>query len=142
MIKTKKQSSTLLSRQTYAPSILMIGRDPKNTENLRVGLENNGCQVRYISHKIDQAIRHQYYDLAVIDIDNYRENTDTYKQLTHNCALSQMPLIILSSKTADMDLDETLSVHFPIYHICQDIATESILLQLVNQIHYMTYRYT
>jgi len=143
MITTKKQGTPLFGHQTYAPSVLIIGSESQNTEGLKTRLENNGCHVQYISHKIDRAIRHQYYDLAIIDIDNYKESAEIYKQLKNNCALGQTPLIVLSSpKTTDVDLGKTLNLQFPVYYVRQDVAAESILLQLVNQIHYMTYRYT
>ena len=144
VIPAKEWYDSERESRTYPPSILIIGSNSPQTLKLAQQLKNNGCRVRRIDSSCDDlaAVRQQYFDLIVLDLELIeRPDSEMYQKLKTDPELASIPLIILMTRAQLEAALTELEISPLVYYLAKDALTESRLLQLIGQIHYMIYRY-
>ena len=125
-----------------APSILMVagGRSPQTIE-LKQRLENRGCHVYQFdtdSEHLGRTIEN-YFDIILINLEQPAgDDFEIFEKLKVTPELINIPIILMSNEATranrpKFDPD-------PVYWLTRD-CSEAMLLQIIAQIHYLTYRY-
>jgi CheY-like chemotaxis protein len=134
----------------YSPSILVVSDSSARLTQLAQWLESKGCQVYglNINSNTLASVSQIYFDLMVVDLESFEQvssknNEDLFvvlQKLKAHAELSSLPLIILTNCN-EIRTSLTNSMTGPVYCLGKGPATEAILLQIVAQIHYLSYRY-
>jgi CheY-like chemotaxis protein len=138
---------------SYYPSILLVTDDCQQVLNFKQWLEAEGCQVYRANlndlNEIRDACRHILFDLILLSLQTAEVSQtegmnpslrSLYKNLQSAPALLTLPLVVLNPcQSLETTLDK-LGVG-PVYHILQNAALKVSLLQTIEQIYYLTYRY-
>ena len=150
MKKTKKLYHTNPRYTAYSPSILMITDNPARLLKLKRQLEDNGCQVCLTDPSSDSlaTARQKYFDLIVLDAEQPGENAfEVYQKLKGYPELVKIPAVILTTCNRAKEAISSLKMGW-VYFLTAphtDAQESSIgigLLNFIEQIHYLTYRYT
>ncbi len=127
----------------YPPSILVIEDTPCQAPKLKPGLENNGCRVHQIGTCVEElsAVQHKFFDLIVFntklcDVDS----CVACQRLETDPELSGVPAVILATYGLPGEVIGKLRTS-PIYYLAKDAFAVGRLLQIIEQIQYLTYRY-
>ena len=133
----------------YSPSLLVVSDNSARLTQLTQWLESKGCQVYGLNLNLNTlaAVSQIYFDLMVVDLESFERvsstNEDLFavlQKLKAYPGLSSLPTIILSN-CDEVRTSITNSVIGPVYCLSKGPSTEAILLQIVAQIHYLSYRY-
>lgn len=131
----------------YSPSILLVADSATRLTQIEGWLKSKGCQVTGVYPNMLASASQQYFDLIIVDLDSF-EGVDpdetlfaVVQKLKAYPELSLLPLIILTGCNEIRGPGAHSLAGRPIYYLGQGPATEAILLQIVAQIHYLTYRY-
>lgn len=143
MIATKELHDLNYRCREYPPSILIVGSDDERIQNLKQRLEDNGCDVYYVNARSGDLVAayQKYFDLTVLDVESPQDRVEVYRQLETKLRLTDTPLVVLMANNDDQQLMNESNAPLPVYHIAKGVAVETKLLQIVEQVHYMTYRY-
>lgn len=121
-----------------APSILMVtaGRSSQTIE-LKQRLENRGCHVHQIetdSEHLGRTIEN-YFDMILINLEQPAgDDLEIFEKLTVTPELADIPVILMSNEAT------RATSPGPVYWLSRD-SSEAMLLQIIAEIHYLTYRY-
>lgn len=134
----------------YSPSILVIADSSNRLFELTQWLEDKDCQVKGVNINANKlaSVAQQYFDLIVVDLETFEQaDPATHKALLVMLqtlegypGLSTLPTVILTSCDQVRNLINH-SVTGPVYCLAKDASTEAIFLQIMAQVHYLTYRY-
>jgi len=137
----------------YCPSILLVTEDCGRVNRVKQWLEAEGCQVYGVNiHNVNEllhACRNILFDLIVLNIeaselDPSAEMGKTlrslYKNLKAAPALLTLPMVVMTACDDVKAAIEKLAVR-RVYSVGQDEVAHSTLLQTIEQVHYLTYRY-
>jgi CheY-like chemotaxis protein len=128
---------------SYPPSILMVAKRSAQVLKIKQDLENNGCQVHFTGICCDDLVRvrQKYFDLMVLDVDQSDEQGwGVYKMLKSYPELAEIPWVILAACDDSGEAINELKKG-PVYVLTKDASAAAMLLQIINQVHYLTYRY-
>jgi CheY-like chemotaxis protein len=135
----------------YSPSSLIVSDSSSRLFALKQWLECRGCHVKGVNiHHSGKlaSVSKQYFDMMVVDLESF-EQTESETQADLLAAiqklkaypgLSSLPTIILTNCTR-LRMLINRSVAGSVYCLTRDTSTEASLLQIMAQIHYLTYRY-
>ncbi len=134
---------------TYPPSILIVTDCWLYALRLKRRLENEGCQVACTSPNpagMATACR-KYLDLIVLDLeDPDAGGSEVCQKLRADAQLTDVPVVILATCSCAEGAMNGLSMG-RIYCLSNtqsdggDASVETKLLGIIEQIHYLTYRY-
>jgi CheY-like chemotaxis protein len=129
---------------TYPPSVLIVGDSTRHGLKLKRGLENKGCRAYWSDTSPDslRKARQEYFELIVLD--NERSDVDVFEvcqKLKTDPELADIPVVMLSPRKYAEDAVNKSSVGL-VYFLANDISAEARLWQIIEQVHYMNYRYT
>jgi CheY-like chemotaxis protein len=125
-----------------APSILMVagGRSPQTIE-LKQRLENRGCHVYQFdtdSEHLGRTIEN-YFDIILINLEQPAgDDFEIFEKLKVTPELINIPIILMSNEATRANRPKFDPG--PVYWLTRD-CSEAMLLQIIAQIHYLTYRY-
>ena len=136
-----------------SPSILLVTEDCRRAHRFKEWLEAEGCRVFSVNiHNADDVLnscRNILFDITVLNIDasevsRSREMYETLRSLYKNLmavpALLTLPMVIMTDCEQVETTIERLAVR-SVYHIPRSDSVKDILLQTIEQIHYLTCRY-
>jgi CheY-like chemotaxis protein len=127
---------------SYRPSILVVTDDLLQALKLGWVLENNDCCVYQTNTNLAglTVARQKYFDLIVFDLESASiAGLEIGPKLKANPNLTGLPVILLT--TGDHG-EEALNLDLGVvYDISKDARAELRVLQLVEHLHYLTYRY-
>lgn len=139
---TQEMGGVARGYTSYPPSILVVTDDLCQALKLGQVLENNDCCVYQTNTSLDGLTPtwQKYFDLIVFDLEPAPiDGLEIGSKLKTNPNLTGLPIILLA--TSDPG-EEALNINLGlVYHIAKDAWTETRLLQLVEHLHYLTYRY-
>lgn len=141
--KTKELPPPDDGYKNYPPSILIVTDRSHHTHKLTKELENNGCQVYWSdTSPANLALAcHRYYDVIVLDLKSTDGNGVEVHQNIKACPeLAGVPVVVLDTPKTHNETVILFSRR-PVYHLPRDSSIATKLLQIVSQIHYLTYRY-
>ncbi len=134
---------------TYLPSILILDDSSPATQKLKQQLETNGCQVCRSDIASDDSlaiVRRKYFDIIVLNLERpdmvgakIRQKLKTDPELTH------IPVVMLTAPDrveAVKGLKESKVYYLPKFQgDTENARIGAELLQIIEQIHYLTDRY-
>ncbi len=141
--KTKELPVADDGYRSYPPSILIVSDRPHQARKLTKELENNGCQVQWTGTGAAAlaAVCQRYFDVIVLDLDQTGQNRQEVLQTVKACpSLADIPVVMLTTPKNSEDAAKIFSPRL-IYDLPRDNSIATTLLQIVSQIHYLTYRY-
>jgi CheY-like chemotaxis protein len=125
------------SYREYLPSILLIA------ERFCKALAHKGCKVYQTEANSEGLARasQNYFDVIVLDMDQSAEkDLAVYQKLKRYPELADIPLVILfPGDTPPKSTDEFKQGS--VYFLTKDAYVGSRLWQIIEQVHYLTYRY-
>jgi CheY-like chemotaxis protein len=138
----------------HCPAILLVTEDCRRVLDFKQWLEAEGCQVyRANINNVDELLtscRHVLFDLIVLNVEapelsSFKEIYKMIKALYNNLkavpALLTLPMVVLTACEQVETALERLAIR-PVHCIRRDDeAATSTLLQTIEQIYYLTYRY-
>ncbi len=128
----------------YPPSVLVIEDNAWQDLALKQKLERNNCRVQRAYTILDaiKLIRKKYIDLIVLNLNATDQKIPNYIiSLKSDPELKHTPIIVLISDTSIKNAVQELQLE-TVYCLHQTEEDQAILLQIIKQIHYMTYRYS
>lgn len=129
--------------KNYPPSVLIVTDRSHHAHKLTKELENNGCQVYWSgTSPANLALAcHRYYDVIVLDLKSTDwAGVEVHKNIKACPELTGVPVVVLDTpKTTGATVN--LFSRRPVYHLPRDNSIATKLMQIVSQIHYLTYRY-
>lgn len=140
----KKLSNLAYSYTLYPPSILLVADCPHQASKLKQWLENNGCQVCWIDSSIRSLteISQKYFDLIVLDLAQLDEEGRAVYQKFQECPeLTHTPIVILTSQEQAEEPIKEPKMGL-VYYLVKNALAEARLWQIIEQVHYLIYRYT
>lgn len=150
MSPAKEWYQTEWGYPTYPPSILIVGDSGRPTLKLKQRLENNGCRVCQTdthSGSLATACQH-YFDLIVLNLDEPDgDDFEVCQKLRGEPALAHIPMVVLTTHNCPLQATKGLKMG-NVYYLTTthpgggDTCAEAGLLQIIQHVHYLTYRYT
>ena len=128
----------------YPPSILLIGDDASHALKLKQKLERNGLRVYQTDVSTDKLAkaRQKYFELIVFDIKRLDANSrEVCRRIKTDPELADIPMVILTAFNLTHEAFKLLNVGTPASYLVRDNSTEEKLTRIIEQTHYMTYRY-
>lgn len=134
---------------TYPPSILIVGDSCRPTLILKQRLENNGCRVCQTDTRSDSlaTARQHYFDLIVLNLEEPDEDDlEVCQKLIADPELAPIPMVVLTTHGCPLQATKGLKMG-NVYYLARtrpdagDTCAEAALLQIIQHIHYLTYRY-
>lgn len=121
----------------------MVAENSAQALKIEQDLENNGCQVYFTAARGDDLLRacQKYFDLIVLDVDQSGEQDwEVYKTLKSYPELADIPTAILATCDDPGEAINELKKDL-VYVLAKDASAAVMLLSIINQVHYLTYRY-
>jgi CheY-like chemotaxis protein len=106
-------------------------------------LENYGCRVYFTTAGGDSLVRtcHKYFDFIILDVDRADEQGwGVYQTVKSYPQLANIPVAVLArceSSGEAINKFQKVRVYLP----AKDASAIAMLLQMIYQVHYLTYRY-
>lgn len=126
-------------------SILILGENNGEVSNLKQGLEDNGCQACWAeaSAKALAAAAENYFDLIVWNMEEPKTiGSELSSRLkNHHPELASVPMVILTTREQINEVINKLEFPPPISYLAKDAYSETRLLQIIQEVHYLTDRY-
>lgn len=129
--------------KNYPPSVLIITDRSHHARKLTKELEDNGCQVYWSgTSPANLALAcHRYFDVIVLDLKSTDWDEDeAHKNIKACPELAGVPIVVLDTPKAAPSTTNLFNRR-PVYHLSRDNFITTKLLQIISQIHYLTYRY-
>lgn len=130
---------------TYLPSILWVGNDRASSGQLRAHLEARGCQVHQanLSPAGLAAAHKTFFELIILHLESLdKDGTEACQRLETAARPANVPIVILTPCDPARAPTRQFETKYPIYCLStQDAFAEVRLWQIIEQIHYLTYRY-
>lgn len=129
---------------SYPPSILIVGDNAMGAYELNQRLEKTGMQVHLTDARFDglKMARQSYFELIVLDLEGMEDGgAELYQKIKTNPQLSQIPIVILTSERRGDTAIKRHDGFSPVSYFSKDDAAEEKLCRLIEQTHYMAYRY-
>ena len=127
----------------YPPLVLIIANNLSRVRRLKKHLEDNDCQVEGLATNCQEltTVRKKYFDLIVFDLEPASlADLKICKRLKTEPDLSGYPLVVLTSCEWVKGFIDSWK-RDSVYYLSGSNSTEVELLPLIQQIHYLTYRY-
>ena len=128
----------------YPPSILLISGHQPGTPELRRNLENHGCRVQQIEAGLETLLEvgHTFFDAIVLKIERFdRTVEEVCEKLATDRELVALPVIVLLRPGAGQAAGAKLEILPPVHYLTWDSGVDAKLLQIIEEIHYLTDRY-
>jgi CheY-like chemotaxis protein len=143
-METSKEIYRTYFRYTaYPPSILMVTDNSACLPKLQGQLENYGCQVYCTDPGSDSLARvgQKYFDLIVLALEQPDvDGSKVCQKLKTRPELAGIPLVVLMPVSCTGAAANSLDMN-SVYYLPQNAFTGRMLLQIIEQIYYMIYRY-
>jgi DNA-binding NtrC family response regulator len=127
----------------YPPSVLVIGDTPGQLSALKRQLQQQGCQVYCLYPWGDTTVnlpRQADFDLVVVDLEQPRlADQKLTSKLQGDPELASVPLVIIGPQGWGQLGPERSGR--PIYDLRRQAEHQETLLQIIEQVHYLRYRY-
>ncbi len=127
--------------RNYPPSVLIVTDRSHHTHKLTEELENNGCKIYWSGISPANLARacHRYFDVIVLDLKSTDgDAVEVHKNIKACPQLVGVPVVVLDAPKAK---PINLFNRRPVYHLPRDNSMATRLMQIISQIHYLTYRY-
>lgn len=135
--------SALCGYKEYPPSILLVAARTSQAFQIEQALENNGCQVCWTeanSEGLDRASQ-KYFDFMVLDLDpSVEPDLAVPQMLKRYPELAALPAAILTSCDRSSQRIDSFK-KAPVYFLAKGSCAGQRLRQIIEQVHYLTYRY-
>jgi PleD family two-component response regulator len=128
----------------YPPSILLISDRRPGAVELRRNLEDHGCRVEQIGAELETLLEagQTFFDAIVLPIDRFDQNIEQLcGKLAANRELAPIPVIVLVKYGVAHGAGAGLELYPPIRYLAWEAGVEARLLQIIEEIHYLTDRY-
>lgn len=129
----------------YSSSILVIADEGSQATRLRQFLKRSGYQVYPVSFTSDERLNtvcQNYFELIILNIEGSAEaRFEISKKLKASPELAAMPLVILIHQDAVVQVAKIFDTSPIIYCIPNDVSPDTVLSSIIEQIHYLIYRY-
>lgn len=132
----------------YPPSVLVMADGCLKALKLKQWLENRGCKVYKLDMTSEDAenLGEEYFDLIVLDVDSsditeseaYNKLKSIYQRLKSTPELLGPLVVMLTSQVNQSFSSKTLG---PVYFIPKGRGARTSLLHIIEQTHYLSYRY-
>ena len=129
---------------SYPPSILLVADSVRHAGKLKQKLVGHGCQVYQADISSDEVAkaRQKYFELIVFDIKRLDANSrEVCRRIKTDPELADIPMVILTAFNLTHEAFKLLNVGTPASYLVRDNSTEEKLTRIIEQTHYMTYRY-
>jgi response regulator RpfG family c-di-GMP phosphodiesterase len=127
----------------YPPSILMIENDSSPTK-LKQKLEKTNYQITWTNFCDDglNLARWVDFDLILFNLSQCENHfIEMCNQLLNDPQLTKTPIVIIASCPQAAIAMTTPQRSAPVYYLPSDSQAEAKLLRIVDQVHYISYRY-
>jgi len=127
----------------YPPSILMIENN-SSPSKLKQRLDQNNYQVTWTNFCNDglKLARWVDFDLILFNLSDCETHfIEMCHQLLTDPQLTKTPIVLISS-CPQLALTMNTLRSAPVYYLPNDALAETKLLRIVDQIHYLSYRYS
>jgi CheY-like chemotaxis protein len=128
----------------YPPSLLMI-EDSLSPGNLKRKLEQNNYQVTWTNLCDDGLSLTRWVDFDLILFNLSQSETTRFielcNRLLNNPQLAKIPVVIMAPRPEIAAALMTPQRSAPVYYLPNNSLAETKLLRIVDQIHYISYRY-
>lgn len=112
---------------------------------LKHGLEDNGCQVFWMEAdpKAVAAVAEKYFDLIVLNIEGPEAiGSELLSRLEdQHHELAAIPKVILTPQAQINDVINQFELPPPISYLAKEAHSETRLMQIIQEIYYLTDRY-
>jgi PleD family two-component response regulator len=128
----------------YPPSILLISDHRPGAAELQRNLEDHGCRVEQIGAERETLLEvgQTFFDAIVLPIERFDQNIGQLcGKLASNRELAPIPVIVLVKYGVDHGAGADLDLYPPIHYLAWEAGVEARLLQIIEEIHYLTDRY-
>lgn len=128
----------------YPPSILLVGDDISYALKLKRKLERHGLRVYQTDVSSDELAKacQKYFELIVFDIKRLDANScKVCRRIKADPELAHIPMVILTTCNLTQEILKLLNVGTPASYLSRDSSAEKKLIRIIEQTHYMTYRY-
>jgi len=135
---------------SYPPSILMVGDNNLPTLKLKRWLEHNGCRVCQADPRSTGSATspQPYFDFVVLNLEGTAgDEVEVCRKLAADPELAHLPVVVLTPPGCPLKAIPGLKMD-QIYCLARTrpgggtICAETMLLQLIQQTHYLIDRYT
>jgi CheY-like chemotaxis protein len=132
--------------KTYPPSILIVGDNPSSTLRLKQWLEDRGCQVYRTDIGSDSLVIawREYFEIIVLILERPDEGgLEIHNKLKADPALAYIPLVVLTCNSRATEVANRSKMD-NVYYLSSSekgIHIGARLLQIIESVHYMIYRY-
>ena len=128
----------------YVPSILIISDRLSTTLKLRRDLEGHGCRVQQIKTQVEALVElgHTFFDAIVLDVGRLGRNVwDMSDKLSTDRELIAIPVAVVLPPDSDKEAIADLQISPPVYYVARKPDVGARLLQIIEEVHYLTDRY-
>lgn len=135
--------SGIFADRLYPPLVLIMANNFSRARKLKKYLEDNGCQVDWLaaSRQGLVTVRKKYFDLIVFDLERVTlADLRLCKRLKTEPDLATYPLVVLTPCAWVKGFIDRFKWG-SVYYLSKNNAASAELLPLIQQIHYLTYRY-
>jgi CheY-like chemotaxis protein len=126
-------------------SILILGENSVEVSKLKQSLEDYGCQVvqTEANAKALAAAARKYFDLIVLNITEPQViGSELGNRLkNHHPELVSIPTVILTTRAQIKEVINKFELPPPVSYLAKDAYAETRILQIIQEIHYLTERY-
>jgi CheY-like chemotaxis protein len=129
---------------SYPPSILIVADKTPQGLELKQTLEAKGYQVHLTdpSPKGLAAAFQSYFELIVLNFERLDpDRCEAWRKISAAPELARTPMVILTGRASTPKAIDRLESVAPVYYLSKDNTPEEKLPQIVEQAHYMKYRY-
>ncbi|MCG3207011.1 MAG: hypothetical protein FOGNACKC_00611 [Anaerolineae bacterium] len=130
--------------RTHPCSILLISDHPARSFNLQEKLRKSGCQLRQVAANVEAvaSVSRQYYDVMVFDVSRPGpEIMELCREFETNPEWANIAAVVVMSAADLTCLVAKLGMTRPVYCLQNDNLLDKKLQQIMEQIHYLSYRY-
>ena len=145
-IVAKDIDFSLEGYKTYPPYVLIFGNKTSEGSKLKRRLESKGCEVSRTESVSDglSIANQKLFDLIVFNL-QYQDNEsgleEVYEKLTTNPKLTNTPIVIITNQDQTFTYVNKSKHPTSVYYLSKEDSSETNLLQIARQSHYMSYRY-
>lgn len=128
----------------YPPSILLVGDDASRALKLKRKLERHGLRVYQTAVSSDELTkaRQRYFELIVFDIKRLdADSCEVCRKIKTDPELVDIPMVILTTLNLTQETLKLLNVGTSVSYLSRDDSAEEKLIRIIEQRHYMAYRY-
>jgi len=132
-------------QKTYRPSVLVVSDDSCQTTELKQKLEDDGCRVYCATAdfgSLTAMLLQTYFDLIVLDLEySGWDSIALINKLKATSHFADIPVVVLVAPEQLKNCTQSALHNFALYWLTKDASVKAGLLQVIEQAHYMAYRY-